>query len=617
MGEKMKKESILKIAIILVIVFLVYQFGVRPMFSSDYAFKDRKENSWAKGMLSKDNSVYDVVVVGSNPEGIAAAVSSARVGARTLLITEDEYLGDNLTKSLYTDFTVSKNSKGESINRGLVEEIYSRLGSEATLEKCVKTLDSLVKNEGRIKVVYSASLKEPVIENGRITGIKVSVNKESITYSGKMFIDATSDGKLLEQCKVPYSYGSGDLNLPQNFEPAALNFEMRGIDLSKAKSLLSSNSKVFYEELGKYTSSDLHIRVNDFSIFDEGNGKIIVRGIEVFGVDLSDSDKQQKAYEAAVKEAKDLAEFLRTKFTIFKNATFVKPADKLIMKEFRHFKGRYTLNVNDILSNRDFTDKIAMGAAPVNGGKLTDSEQSYIIGKPDQYSIPIGCIIAGKLDNLLMTGSKASYSSLASTSAGKFDVGVATGEACGVVAVYSSYKKVMPSDISKDSQMVKQLEQFLRRQGMYLPQFKIKEKSTSNWSFDAVKQLRNLGLIAGGSSNNYKFDDQATAKDIAMLLLNGMYRVEPSSFSLDIDAKLRKFFTKDKLTCSLAGKILTTLNDVEIDLSGAYEKACNLGYIDTTVKSRLDKSKDKILTMDEVYYLAKLNLKIYADKTLP
>ncbi len=612
----MKKESIFRIVLILVVFFLVYQFGVRPIFSSDYSFKDRKQNTWAKGKLPKSENVYDVVVVGSDPEGIAAAISSARIGANTLLITQDSNLGGFISKNLSTDFYISKNSKGIGVNRGLVQEFMSRLGNNTSLENYTKTMTELVKDESRIKVVYDAKLEKSVVEDGKLKSISVSVSGKTTTYSGMVFIDSTREGKLLESCGVPFYYGSGDLNLPQSFQPAQLNFEIEGIKWSDVKMVFSSKSKEFYEALGKYKTSDVNLRINDFNVYDQGDGKIIVKGVEAFGIDFSNQKRTQEIYNAAVNESKDLAEFLSKTFKVFRNAKFVKAAEGFLMPEYKHFKGHYTLSVNDVLTNKDFPDKIAMGSAPVYGGKLADKSPEYVIGKPDQYGIPLGCIIADKVDNLLMTGGKASYSSLVSSSAGRFDASISTGEAAGVVAVYSSYKNVLPADISGDSKLIKELGQFLRRQGVSIPPIKSKDINASNWSYDSVKRLRSLGLIAGGDENNYKYNKEATSQDLAMMLLNGVYRIDASQYNLEFDAKLRPFFTEDKLTKDIAGKILTALNSVEIDLPGAYEKACDLGYIDSKVKAKIENTPNDVLTMDMAYYLADFNLRDYTGKTI-
>ena len=47
---------------------------------------------------------YDVVVVGSGPAGIGAALASGRSGAKTLLVEKQSYLGGMLTAGLVTGF---------------------------------------------------------------------------------------------------------------------------------------------------------------------------------------------------------------------------------------------------------------------------------------------------------------------------------------------------------------------------------------------------------------------------------------------------------------------------------------------------------------------------------
>ena len=47
---------------------------------------------------------YDVVVVGSGPAGIGAAVAAARGGAKTLIIEKNAVLGGMMTSGLVTGF---------------------------------------------------------------------------------------------------------------------------------------------------------------------------------------------------------------------------------------------------------------------------------------------------------------------------------------------------------------------------------------------------------------------------------------------------------------------------------------------------------------------------------
>ena len=59
--------------------------------------KAEQEILW-KNAAYNAAETYDVIVVGTEPEGIAAAVSAARNGMKTLLLGEDTALGGLMTQ---------------------------------------------------------------------------------------------------------------------------------------------------------------------------------------------------------------------------------------------------------------------------------------------------------------------------------------------------------------------------------------------------------------------------------------------------------------------------------------------------------------------------------------
>lgn len=609
----MKKEFVFRFALAVCIFFLVYQFGIKPLFGDNFLKSSKDGTNWAKNLSSDSQAGYDVIVLGEDPDGIAAAVSAARLGAKTLLLAEGDDLGGVISRCMLSQLDVPVGSDNKLLNGGILSELYKKLGGQFSAEKYISAADELVREEKTLDVRFGTLFDSAILEGGRLTGINVSEGTEQKEYKGRFFIDATGEGRLLEACKVRYTTGSEDLNLKDSFMPVMLNFEMAGPFATDIKKLLQSRDGEFYKGLSDYHALDTKVRIDDLRILYPEDKKIVIQGLEVANINPMDGQQLAQAYGTAVKEAQNLAYFLSNKFPQFKSWKFSKPAEALYLRETRHFTGLYQLSVNDVLENKYFDDTIAMGSYPIQTGKFA-SKGTYLAGKPNQYGIPLECLIPADMGNLLMTGSKASYTSLAASSAGTPGTGIATGEASGVVAVYSLLSHTDPSEIVKDRNMVQELCAYLTKQKMYLPLRKFNNKNSANWSYPAVRQLLTLGLIAGGAENKFNFDENAKEKDLAVVLLNGIYRLSSGSYTLQLDSRIRPYFSEKLLTRDKAAEILNGMYGEKASADSAYKIACEKGYINDVMQLRL---KDKkILTMDDVYYLSAYNIKLYTGKDI-
>ena len=609
----MKKEYVFRIALALCIFFAVYQFGVKPVLGDNFFKSSKDSGNWAEGLSSGNQAGYDVIVLGEDPEGIAAAVSAARLGARTLLLAEGDDLGGVISRCMISQLEIPAGTKNRMLNGGILSEFYEDLGSQFSTEGYLSSAERLVKAEKSLDVEYGAAFDSAILAGGRLTGVNVSQGTERKTYKGRFFIDATMEGRLLEACKVPYTTGSEDLNLNESFMPAMLNFEMTGPLTTDIKKLLQSTGGEFYKGLSEYRPLDTKVRIDDLMIYYPEEKRIILQGLEMTNINAMDAQQLTQAYDTALKDVKNLASFLSNRFIQFKDWKFSKPAKAFHMRETRHFAGIYQISVNDVLENKYFDDTVAMGSYPIQTGKFV-SKGTYLAGKPIQYGIPLGCLVPADIGNLLMVGSKVSYSSLAASSAGTMGTGIATGEASGVVAVYSLLRNIDPSVIMKNREMVQELHGFLTKQKMYLPLQIFENKNSTNWSYPAVRQLLSLGLIAGGAENNFNFDQNAREKDLAIVLLNGIYRLGSGSYTLKLDSRIRPYFDEKILTREKAAEILNQMYGEVAGAGSAYRIASEKGYVNDVMQLRL---KDKnILTMDDVYYLGAYNIKLFTGKDI-
>lgn len=613
----MKKELVFRLVLVLCIAFVVYQFGFKPYLSTGLPMGETvKKNRVAVNKPEEGETGYDVIVAGEEPDGIAAAVSASRTGARTLLVSESPGLGGTVTRALNNEFNLVYGHKKELLNRGFYIEIIRRLGKDASLDRYESVVGDIVKGEENLDVIYGAENLKPIMNGNTVVGVSVFLNGEEKLYRGKRIIDATKNGKLLVQCGVRYFEGSEDLNMKSSYMPVRLNFELEGVNYKDAVKEIETYGSNFDFILGKYSTSNVHIRIAGFDIAGNGSERVIVKGIEAFGLDVGNEKELKALYDAAVFEAKEFARFLSSRFNAFKNARFARAGGIFIIPEYRHFAGEYVLAVRDILENRDFKDKIAMGSNPVEAGKFAEGGKKYIVGKPVQYGMPIGCIIPAKVENILMTGGKISYSSLAASSAANMAVDVAVGQSAGIIAAYSAMKNVSPRQmaLNLDEETAGEIRRLQKRQGMYLPNFNIENKNASHWCYKALIELCSLGLVAGGSENDYRFGDDAKQEDLGYILLNGVYRLSPEKYSLEFDSGVRPYLNAEKLTKDKMAEILLRFHGKQVPRENVFEAACRLGYIDEQAQSRLRNKNAP--TLEDVYYVGAHNIKLYTGKSI-
>jgi hypothetical protein len=614
----MKKEFVFRVVLAAAIFFLVYQFGVRPFLHNPDKGGKPAGQSLTALLEPDDGTDYDVIVYGIEPQGISAAISAARLGARTLLIGEGADAGGTMAACLVPELEVPVSNEQSLLNGGILADLYKELGSGFSDKKYISVTQKLLGAEKKLTVLYNTSLQGVSMNGGSIGSLKLLSDGMAKTTSGRMFIDASDKGELLDACKVSYFTGSGDLNLPESFIPVGLNFEMapsKSDDklVAEVKKLIGNREK-FHEGIRKYEPLNLHSRIDELKIFFTEQNKAVISGVQVSGVPVLDEGKLAEAYGIASREAENLARFLSAEFEQFSEWKLTRTAEELLVRESRHYYGKYRLTVNNILNNKYFDDTVAMGSYPVLIGKFADTG-SYVAGKPAQYGIPLGCLVPERTANLLMAGPRSSYSSIASSSAGTIGTGIATGEAAGAAAVFCLAKNESPALLLSDREKLEEFRSVLASQNMHLPNRKIVDKNSGNWAYPAVRQLLSLGLIAGGNNNNLNFNRQATQKDLGFVLINGIYRLDKESYSLELDARLRPLLTEDPLTFEKAVAMLGAFYKTEGGTNEIYKKLCEQSHINDVMQLRM---KDrKTLTMADVYYLGAYSIRSFTGRDIP
>ncbi len=608
----MKSERVIKNIIVSILVFLTLWFGVRPIITGTSFERFLKTN---RKDLDFGEDEYAVIVVGSEPEGIASALASARTGLKTLLITRDSHLGSYIKSGMISKMNpergIIKNKKVD-LNRGIYEELFGKFSLGFSSKDYETQIKKLIEKEESLDVIYDSHITDVIVENRRVRAIEVQQKDGSRTYRARNFIDATWDGELLIKCNTPYISGSEDVGLPGFYAPVEFNFSISGVDTQALKKSQKTTDFIdeFQMALLSYQNENPRTKILSPSFIILNESELVITGLQVYGVDISDENDLKNARMEAEDEAIMLTSYLKNLVIAFKDCTYKEGSENFFIPEYRHFEGRYLLTVKDILENRDFKDKIALCSEAVDAGKFVNRNIEYIVAKPNVYSIPLGSVIPSNLDNVFMTGAKASFTSLASTSAGSIPTRITVGEAAGLIATYSFLNDIDPAEMLNFSDNdFKKLRRFLSRGGIYLEDFsesimipETEEKLTDLPAYPYISVLAEYGLISGGYENDFKLDMQVTEEVFSVLVKNTILKMAPEMYTMKTERSLEAFETKDILTGEKAGEIILTVMSETWEKGKALETLKGRKVLPASIVNGMEPGKP--VTMDIVYGLA-------------
>lgn len=539
------------------------------------------ENSNVAEQPIQEGMDYDVIVVGGDPEGVCAAVSSARSGLKTLLIEDDEALGGLMTLGKLNFIDICESRDGSILTQGLFMEFYDAVGGTAfDVETAKQFFYDWVVNEKNATLKLNTEFIKPVMDGDTIVGVVVEENGDQATYTASRIIDATVDADVAAAAGAPYTVAGEDIGEKERHMGVTLVFELSGVNWDKVVDYLENDDNEgtgatdktawgYTREGYAYEPKDDLMRLRGFNVARQDNGNVLVNALIIFGVDAMSEESKAQGIARAQKELEYIVPYVRENFIGFENVELAGTASQLYIRESRHIIGEYQLTIDDVLENRDQWDKIAIVAYPADIQPTAGQTYGTVIGSPDRYAIPFRSIVPLEVENMLVIGRSASYTSLAAGSARVIPVGMAEGEAAGVASAYSLNNAISFRDMSADEAAIADVQKTLKKQGAYLDDFEVHEAFMEHWAYPGVKVIRSLGLLDGGYSNDYRLDEPM-GKWRLQNMINNSLKKTGSDFALVEDIT-------DPVTNGNMIAVAARLADVEADsytgqLSGLQEK---------------------------------------------
>jgi len=516
----------------------------------------------ATGPLSQIAGEYDVIVVGGDAEGVAAAVAAARAGASTLLIDTRPVLGGLLTRGWLNTIDLNLDSRQRPLNGGIFGEIYRELDDHSfDVADMEKILARVVAREKKLTLLPAMLTVLPVIATqtmplyrpgqtlspdemvvpahlvtdaqpalqtndylATLTGVRIYADAEtSVLVYGKRFIDATQDADLAVAAGAGWvAYGDDVWGQTRNMA-TTLVFRLSGISDADWRTMCDELARQkgsgmqrggrrnsiwgFGAVMQKYSPLTRRIRMRGLNLGRQKDGSVLVNALLVFGIDGLDRESRKEARRIAEAELPHLLDFLRKNIPGMSSARMAGTAPELYVRTSRQIKTLYTLTVDDVLENRDSYDRVGFGSYPLDIQAQSPDHAGDVTGNPEQYAIPLRCLIPRGFSNLSVIGRSAGFDSLAQSSARTVPAGMAAGQGAAVASVLSIRRKISIAAFVADKIAVGEMQQVLSAQGVRVAANPAQiPELTRHWAYAGLQFMRRQGQVSGGYTNEYFLD---------------------------------------------------------------------------------------------------------------
>ena len=391
------------------------------------------------------HSAWDIIVCGAGPSGIAAAVTAARLGMKTMLLERYGSVGGCLTLGNVT--TVMGGVAPGTIRDELAELLNSPDNSTGIDNEDAKgLLIALLEKEG-----VTFRLQSPVVDaqvvDGQIRGVYVLTQQGIVLMQARRVIDATGDGYVAAMAGCEVMVGRDGDSLVQ---PSSLMYTIDGIDPECTLTCCHEEHYTTFPDGREYLAmcrkaaeeGRLPGNVTIVRLYRTNHrGERLVNATQMNGVNILNDGDAEKSEVELRRQMTMVNEFLRSEVPGFENIRVRVSASTLGVRESRRIRGQYVLQAEDLLHGRRFEDVVVHRADfcidihnPTGGGQ---SETDGLPHKAQPYDIPMRALQPLKVENLVLAGRCISGTHRAHASYRVMNIAMPIGQAAGTMAAVS------------------------------------------------------------------------------------------------------------------------------------------------------------------------------------
>jgi flavin-dependent dehydrogenase len=351
----------------------------------------------------------DICVVGAGIAGVSAAIESARMGHRVLLIDAAPALGGQSVGSMIGTFCglFGNGPSPIQVTHGIADEILAYLQQNGAahflrgrrnttivqyrIDALARWIETAVAEAG-VRILLGAVLREVVRDGRRILGLEVATRYGDVSVSARGFVDASGDAVLAW-------LGGFPVREPEKPIYGTLMFTLEGVEEATLAGLDRAEVK---RRLAAQAGAYGLLRHDGFAFSFPGAGEALVNmthietPLDPFGASASVGEGRAQVDR--------LVRFLKAEFPEIFATARVKAYGLPGIRQTRWIEGVYQLTADDVRAGRTFPDAIARCSWPIEVHNEAASAHWEEFGDDHMHHVPLRSLTPPEADNLLAIG---------------------------------------------------------------------------------------------------------------------------------------------------------------------------------------------------------------------
>lgn len=566
-----------------------------------------KENENKMITQSEENKNKNIIVLGSEPESITAAVTAARLGYHVDMITQDNNLGGLFTEGMLTALDLNYVNGDEILHEGFFTEFYNSAsnGHNLDLKKTQEFFNEVVKNNN-ISLIKGVTDITPIVDknnNKKAVGVSYTKDGKIKEVRGSYIFDGSYEAEYTRKMGGEYRTGRSEFGQPNEYAAAGVMFSVRDVNWNEIKKALKNdndpntgvtgNAAWGFAQMYKYIPKNELLKMRGLNISRQDDGSVVLNALLAFKVNPLDKESYNKIIDISKQEVPHIVEYMRKNLPGFENAKEGIIAKELYIREGVRIVGDYTLNGYDIIAHKKFNDVIGFASYPSDLQTTYKEGYGNAMNGNSIYEIPLSSMLPKNIENVVVLGRNASFDVVAHGSARTVPVLMNIAQGAVHAVDYALDNNMNLRDVRDNhmDEVHKEMKEVGKMKFSDMP----KNPYEGHYAEKYIKHLRVRGLLGSKYKGSIPLDEKANKSEIKNIV-----NLIKEHSNVKFDEKQNQFINNmsDNITKQDFVKLASILFNKDFKSLNNLKEA---GILNKVVYDEINKSK--YITNAQIYVL--------------